>query len=177
MYVPKWAWLVHFYSCFLPPKPTATLFITPAHKHLYLSIRRGSYSTSQCVRLEELLYSPAKHAANNCTSPKARVLSSPRLWHTLVHFCNWALTCFSSGGIHHCWCCTPPTITKCPCCNPVLNTWYCRADCNSPPSTCIHILSYHWYSKAGHLISSNQCIGYVIIMLSLVFHCWITDSI
>ena len=91
--------------------------------------------------------------------------------------CCCALTCFSSGSIHHCWCCTPCTITKCPCCNPVLSTGYCRADCNSPPSTCIHILSYHWYSKAGHLISSNQCIGYVIIMLSFVFHCCIYDFI
>ena len=87
--------------------------------------------------------------------------------------CSWALTCFSSGSILHCWCYTPRTITKCPCCNPVLSTWYCRGDCNSPPSSCIHILSYHWYSKAGHLISSNQCIGYVVttLMLTFVFHC------
>ena len=87
------------------------------------------------------------------------------------------LTCFPSGGIHHYWFCTPSTITsKCPCCNPVLSTWYCRADCNSPPSTCIHILSYHWYSKAKHLIPSNQWIGYVIISLNLVFHCWVCNS-
>ena len=82
------------------------------------------------------------------------------------------LTCFSSGSILHCLCCTPPsTAVKCPCCNPVLSTWYCRADCNSPPSTCIHILSYHWHSKAGHLIPSNQSTGYVIITLNFVFHC------
>ena len=88
------------------------------------------------------------------------------------------LTCFSSGSIHHCWCCTPPTtIMKCPCCNPVPSTWYCRADCNSPPSTCIHILSYHWYSKADHLISSNQCIGYAIISSNSVFHCWVCNSV
>ena len=34
-------------------------------------------------------------------------------------------SCFSSGNTLHCWCCTPATITKCPCCNPVLSTWYC----------------------------------------------------
>ena len=65
------------------------------------------------------------------------------------------LTCFSSRNTLHCCCCTPATITKCPCCNPVLSTWYCRADWNSPPSTCIYILSYHWYSKAEHFVSSN----------------------
>ena len=93
-----------------------------------------------------------------------------------INLCTYVPTCFSSGSIHHCWHCTPPTITKCPCCNPVLSTWYCRADCNSPPSTCIHILSYHWYSKADHLISSNQCTGYVIISLNLVFHCRKSNS-
>ena len=64
-------------------------------------------------------------------------------------------------------------MTKCPCCNPVLSTWYCRTDCNSAPSTCIHILSYHWYSKAGHLVSSNDFVG--ISTANLVSHCWICD--
>ena len=81
---------------------------------------------------------------NNCNVTFWCILTT-----TLLSVCkfvkDWTfvLTCFSSGSIHHCWCCTPPTITKCPCYNPVLSTWYCRADCNSPPSTCIHILSYH----------------------------------
>ena len=91
------------------------------------------------------------------------------------------LTCFSSGSILHCWACTPTTILSiisCPCCNPVLSTWYCRVDCNSPPSTCIIyiILSYHWYSKSDSVISTYQYSGHVIISLNLASHCCICNS-
>ena len=67
------------------------------------------------------------------------------------------LTFLSSCSTARYWCSTPTmtdtSTANCPCCNPVLSTWYCRADCKC--RTCIHILPYHWYSKAGHLISSN----------------------
>ena len=85
------------------------------------------------------------------------------------------LTCFSSGSILHCWCCTRGIIAKLPCCNPVLSTWYCRADCNSPPSTCIHILSYHWYSKTGHLISSNDSCC-TAVCCCLIHHLWASHT-